>query len=108
MNLIDRICQFTKGTQNDFERDPHHEIETQPADVEDEKSAEGLGPRDGMSPESAKFTIGRCMDGRKYEIKGIENQGRYFTAKVKDSRGRPVNEILVDKLTGSVRFLRSP
>ena len=108
MNLIDRICQFTKSTKNNFERDQHHEIETQPADVKDEKSSEEvISPRDGMSPESAKFTIGRCMDGRQYEIQGIENQGRYFTAKVKDSRGRPVNEILVDKLTGKVQFLRS-
>ena len=34
MNLIDRICQFTKSTKNDFETDQHHEIETQPADVD--------------------------------------------------------------------------
>ena len=105
MNLIDRICQLTKSTKNNFERDRHHEIETQPADVKDEKFSEEVVPRDGMSPESARFTIGRCMDGREYEIQGIQNQGRYFTAKIMDSRGRPVNEILVDKLTGRVQFL---
>ena len=107
MNLIDRICQLTKSTKNNFERDRHHEIETQPANAKDEKFSEEVVPRDGMSSESAKFTISRCMDGREYSIQGMENQGRYFTAKVMDSRGRPVNEILVDKLTGRVQFLRS-
>jgi hypothetical protein len=59
MNLIDRICQFTKSTKNDFETDQHHEIETQPADVDvkDEKSSEEVINAKNVSQNHSCFQI---------------------------------------------------
>jgi len=106
MNLIDSVCKFIESAHDKSESELNKKIEIQPAQSEKEKSSYELKPRDGMSLESAKFAIGRCADNSAYEIHGIENEGRYFTAKVRDSKGRQVNELLVDKLNGSVRFLR--
>jgi hypothetical protein len=35
-----------------------------------------------------------------------QDKGRYFTAKVFNSKGRVVNAPLVDKLNGAVKFIR--
>ena len=109
MNLMESICKFMQGIQNKSKSDLNDKTEMQPAEVETEKFPESFdewNPRDGMSLESAKLAIGRCSDNSDYEIHGIENEGRYFTAKVRDSKGRQVNELFVDKLSGRVRFLR--
>ena len=107
MNLIDSVRKFIESAQDKSESEQTNKIKMQSAQSEKEKSSYELNPRDGMSLESAKLAIGRCADNSEYEIHGIENEGRYFTAKVMNSRGKQVNEILVDKLNGSVRFLRS-
>ena len=71
-----------------------HEIEAPPV------------PRDGISAESAKFLIGKCTGNKAYKVYGIQNDGRYFHASVLDSKGKVVNELLVDKLNGNVKFIR--
>lgn len=106
MNLIDSICKFIESTKDKSKSEQNDIIEMQPAEAEEEKSSSDLNPRDGMSLESAKLAVGRCAGNSQYEIHSIENRGRYFTAKVMDSKGKQVNEILVDKLNGSVQFLR--
>ena len=104
MNLIDSIRKFIESTKDKSEQ--NDKIEIQPAEVQIEKSSSELNPREGMSLESAKFAIDRCAGNSQYEIHSIENKGRYFTAKIKDSKGKQVNELLVDKLNGRVQFLR--
>ena len=106
MNLIDSICKFIESTKDKSKSEQNEKIEMQPAEIEEEKSFYELNPRDGMSLESAKLAIGRCTGNSQYEIHRIENKGRYFTAKVIDSKGKQVNELLVDKLNGRVQFLR--
>jgi hypothetical protein len=106
MNMIDSICEFIESAQDKSRSKKKNIYEIQPALPEKENSSYELIPRDGMSLESAKRAIGRCADNSQFEIHRIENKGRYFTAKVMDSKGKPVNEILVDKLNGRVRFLR--
>ena len=106
MNLVDSICKFMENDQNKSENEQNNKIGTQSELPEEEKSAYGLKPRDGMSFESAKLAIGRCGENSQFEIRRIENKGRYFTAKIMDSKGKEVNEILVDKQNGNVRFLR--
>ena len=59
-----------------------------------------------MSAESAKFLIGKCPGAKTYKVYGIENEGRYFHANVLDAKGKVVNELLVDKLNGNVKFIR--
>ena len=104
INLIDSIRKFIESTKDTSEQ--NDKIEIQPAEVQIEKSSSELNPREGMSLESAKFAIDRCAGNSQYEIHSIENKGRYFTAKIKDSKGKQVNELLVDKLNGRVQFLR--
>ena len=106
MNLIDAVCKFIDSTKGNSENEQTHKIEMQSAASEKEKSSFELNPRDGMSLESAKLAIGRCADNSQFEIHRIENKGRYFTAKVMDSKGKQINSILVDKLNGKVQFLR--
>ena len=88
------------------EGEPNNKIEMQPAETQAEKPSSVLNPREGMSLESAKFAIDRCVGNSQHEIHSIENKGRYFTAKIIDSKGKQVNELLVDKLNGRVQFLR--
>ena len=105
MNLKDCICKFIENTKDKSQSKTINKIELQTSEKEKKSSFE-LNPRDGMSLESAKFAIGRCAGDSHYEIRSIENKGRYFTAKIMDSRGKQVNELLVDKLNGKVQFLR--
>jgi hypothetical protein len=106
MNLIDSICNFIESTQDKSESGPNDKIKKQPIEAEAEKFSSELNPREGMSLESAKYVISRCKGSSQFEIHDIENKGRYFTARVMDSKGRQVNELLVDKLNGRVQFLR--
>jgi hypothetical protein len=106
MNLTESICKFLERNKDKFERQKDNNLEMQPAGKEGEISSHEPIPRDGMSLESAKLAIGRCANNSEYEIHGIKNEGRYFTAKIMDSKGRQVNQLLVDKLSGRVRFLR--
>ena len=109
MNMIQSVCEFmeksksvsvyetntnTEVNNSEFKQDNLHESEEQP------------NPRDGMSAESAKFLIGRCANNTGYKVYGLENKGRYFTAKVLDQKGNMVSELLVDKLNGHVKFIR--
>jgi len=106
MNLIDSVCKFIENAHDKSESEQNKKIEIQPEQSEKEKSSYKLNPRDGMSLESAKLAIGKCADNSQFKIHRIENKGRYFTAKVRDSKGKQVNSILVDKLSGKVQFLR--
>ena len=106
MNLIDSICKFIEDPEDKSDSEPDDKIEKQPVEAQAEKFSSELKPREGMSLESAKFAIGRCTGNSQFEIHDIENKGRYFTARIMDSKGRQVNELLVDKLNGKVQFLR--
>jgi hypothetical protein len=105
MNLIDCVCKFIQSTKDKSGSEQHDKTEIQPAAAPEAMSSPELMPRDGMSLESAKLAIGRCADNSGYEIHHMENKGRYFTAKVMDSKGRQVKELLVDKLNGKVQFI---
>jgi hypothetical protein len=106
MNLIESICKFIENTKDRSESKRGDKIEPQASENAEEKSFFESNPRDGMSLESAKFAIGQCAGNSQYEIHSIENKGRYYTAKIMDSKGEQINELLVDKLTGKVQFLR--
>ena len=105
MHLIDTICKFIENTKGNSASKPGDKMELQTAEKE-EGSFFDSNPRDGMSLESAKLAIGRCSGNSQFEIHSIENKGRYYTAKIMDSKGKQVNELLVDKLNGKVQFLR--
>jgi hypothetical protein len=109
MNPVNSICRFIENFQSapknkrDDDRDVTYssEYEEKP-----QESAAHAMPRDGMSDESAKFLIGKCANNTGYKVYGLENKGRYFTAKILDQKGNMVSELLVDKLNGHVKFIR--
>ena len=109
MNPVNSICRFIENFQSapENKRDDDSDV-TYSSDYEgkpQEFVAHAM-PRDGMSDESAKFLIGKCANKTGYKVYGLENKGRYFTAKVMDQKGNMVSELLVDKLNGNVKFIR--
>ena len=109
MNLMQSICRFMEDSKSDSKNENDNGIEAKisgNAEEESREFAEQSTPRDGMSAESAKFLIGACANNKGLKVYGIENEGRYFRAKVLDRKGKVVNELLVDKLNGNVKFIR--
>lgn len=109
MNLMQSICGFMEESTSNSKSERDDDIEVNiPENAKEipRESSEQLSPRDGMSAESAKFLIGECANNKGLKVYGIENEGRYFRAKVIDRKGKVVNELLVDKLNGNVKFIR--
>lgn len=110
MDLKNSICQFLEKNENrqtviDQEKDL---IATSLDDNGKGPNAfqQAAGLRDGMSDESARYQIIKCTNNPKYKIHGIKNRGRYYIASIQDGSGKTVNELMVDKLNGRVKFIR--
>lgn len=70
-------------------------------------SAPGFEFLDGMSTGTARFIIEREVDSsvlEKYNIKDLENKGRYYLAKIVNQEGEVVDTVLIDKLNRSIHF----
>ena len=109
MNWMESICGFMEDLNANSENEIGDTTEIKFSENSREKSREfeeQSNPRDGMSAESAQFLIGQCANNTAYKVHGLENKGRYFTAKILDRKGKVVNELLVDKLNGHVKFIR--
>jgi len=109
MNLTESICRFLEDPKANSQNEGGDTTQIQFSENSKEKSREfeeQSTPRDGMSAESARFLIGQCANNTAYKVHGLENKGRYFTARVLDKKGNVVNELLVDKLNGHVKFIR--
>jgi hypothetical protein len=109
MNWTESICRFLEDPKANSQNEGGDTTQIQFSENSKEKSREfeeQSTPRDGMSAESARFLIGQCTNNTAYKVYGLENKGRYFTARVLDKKGKVVNELLVDKLNGHVKFIR--
>ena len=83
-----------RNSQNDNIKNP---VESEP----------GLEFLDGMSTGTARFIIDREISTdllEKYDIKDLENKGRYYLAKIVDPDGKVTDTVLIDKLNRSVHF----
>ena len=113
MSLIKSIRQFLKE-----KKVPEDSIEkivpqAEPHGGSREKRAEptasevGIDFLDGMSTGTARFIIDRKVSGdilKKYEIKDMQNQGRYYLAKIVDREGKVTDTVLIDKMNRTVHF----
>jgi hypothetical protein len=109
MDLKESICGFIKEPRSVSGHagvDINKNSDFENSNEESQNKCEQPSPRDGMSEESAQFLIGKCTKNTSYKVYGLENKGRYFTAKVLDRKGKIINELLVDKLNGNVKFIR--
>lgn len=77
------------------------------------KSAEpepGFEFLDGMSTGTARFIIDREVDPgilEKYDIKELENKGRYYLARIVNKEGEVAETVLIDKLNRSIHFQKA-
>lgn len=89
-----------------------------PDNVETEKSKEGGDISsenkivrelfDGMSTGTARIVIENELGdavAEQYNIDQLENQGRYYLAKIIRLDGSPMQRLLVDKQSGTVQLL---
>ena len=63
---------------------------------------------DGMSSGTARIVIEKEMDRHlqeDYDIDLVENQGRYYLARIVRHDGTTLQRLLVDKQTGTVRLV---
>jgi hypothetical protein len=64
---------------------------------------------DGMGTGTARIIIDREASRRiseDFNVKGLENKGRYYVARVVRPDGSLIDELLVDKQTGRVQFMK--
>jgi hypothetical protein len=63
---------------------------------------------DGMSTGTARIIIEREVSQtirEKFNINPIENKGRYYVAKIVRPDGSPIQNLLIDKQTGSIQMV---
>ncbi len=111
--MIKSIRQFLKE-----KKVPEDSIEKivppqEPAESSAQPTAEAAAPEvgidflDGMSTGTARFIIDRKVSGdilKKYEIQDMQNQGRYYLAKIVDKDGNVTDTVLIDKMNRTVHF----
>ena len=64
---------------------------------------------DGMGTATARIIINRHLDDNqweKYGLKDLKNTGRYYLAQLVERDGTVVDEILIDKQSGTIQSLR--
>jgi hypothetical protein len=86
-----------RNSQNDNIKTP---VESEP----------GLEFLDGMSTGTARFIIDREISTdllEKYDIKDLENKGRYYLAKIVNQDGEIADTVLIDKLNRSIHFQKA-
>ena len=114
MNIIRSIRNFFRREttpayyEHNLEKNDAKSNQPQGEDIENSiKSEPGLEFLDGMSTGTARFVLDREV-GRdtleEYEIKDLENKGRYYLAKIINEDGRVTDTVLIDKLNRSIHF----
>jgi hypothetical protein len=63
-----------------------------------------------MSTGTARFIIDRSVSTdilEKYDIRDLENKGRYYLAKIVKHDGEVADTVLIDKLNRSIHFQKA-
>ena len=92
-------------------KDSPDNVETEKSNAGGDISSESKIVRelfDGMSTGTARIVIENELGdavAQQYNIDQLENQGRYYLAKIIRLDGSPIQRLLVDKQTGTVQLL---
>jgi hypothetical protein len=65
---------------------------------------------DGMGTATARIIINRHIDSNqweKYGLKDLKNTGRYYLARLVEKDGTLIDEVLIDKQSGTIQSLRN-
>ncbi len=96
---------YNISKQNELHRKSQNDNIKNPAG-----SGPGLEFLDGMSTGTARFIIDREVNPdllEKYDIKDLENKGRYYLAKIVNQDGKVADTVLIDKLNRSIHFQKA-
>ncbi len=112
MSLIKSIRQFLKEKkvpEDSIEKivPPEDPAESDTQAPESGSAEVGIDFLDGMSTGTARFIIERKVSGnilKQYEIQNMQNQGRYYLAKIVDKDGNVTDTVLIDKMNRTVHF----
>ena len=114
MDLKSSILDIVKSIKKlpSYQRSSSREKETiEPAGTELDNSDfidwNGGEFLEGMSSATARIVIEKYLPENlidMYDIKELQNQGRYYIAKIVEPPGKVVARLLVDKLNGTVHF----
>jgi hypothetical protein len=116
MNIIASISNFLKRGKFSAHSEQILQKKAIPQDKPQEGNIKSVQPEpgfeflDGMSTGTARFIIDREVDPDilgKYDIKGLENKGRYYLAKIVNQDGEVADTVLIDKLNRSIHFQKA-
>lgn len=117
MDIIASIWNLLKrgstpsGSGNNLQKPTEPDDEGNDANRDKSMESEpGLEFLDGMSTGTARFIIDREVDPgvlEKYNIKELENKGRYYLAKIVNQDGEVAETVLIDKLNRSIHFQKA-
>ena len=63
-----------------------------------------------MNTATARIIINRHIDDNqweKYDVKNLKNTGRYYLAQLIEKDGTLIDEVLIDKQSGTIQSLRN-
>ena len=109
MNLIESIEKLIKRAGRHRLLDEEGTAEQGKTDdsVADSKRLHDI--LDGMGTGTARIIIDREASRRiteSYRLKGLQNKGRYYVARVVRPDGSLIDELLVDKQNGRIQFMK--
>jgi len=117
MNIFISIHRFFKqhiavylSGANPPHEDKSGRLQRNNYDFKPEELETGLEFMDGMSTGTARFIIDREFSPdllEKYDIKDLENKGRYYLAKIVNQDGKVADTVLIDKLNRSIHFQKA-
>jgi hypothetical protein len=116
MNIIASISNFIKRGETSpyLKQNTQNKItpqdKPQGGNIKSVEPGPGLEFLDGMSTGTARFIIDREVDPdilEKYNIKELENKGRYYLAKIVNQDGQVAETVLIDKLNRSIHFQKA-
>lgn len=117
MAIMASIWNLFKRKNTPFESNQDYQKTADPDgrtnDTDRDKAIEpdaGFDFLDGMSTGTARFIIDREISSElleKYNIKDLENKGRYYIAKIVNQDGEVADTVLIDKLNRSIHFQKT-
>ena len=109
-NLL-KLGKISNYSENNLQKKDTPHSNRQDENVANSVESEpGLGFLDGMSTGTARFIIDREVNPdllEKYNIKDLENKGRYYLAKIVNQDGEVADTVLIDKLNRSIHFQKA-
>ncbi len=113
MNLKESILDMLKQTKNAASQESNLknncEAPSTESDAAEAIDSSDTGFLEGMSSAAARIVIDRNLPENYsaiYDFEELQNQGRYYVAKIVEPPGKVVARLLVDKLNGRVHFAK--